>query len=291
MTSIIIPAYNEGTTISRCLNSFLADAKVGEFKVIVVCNGCKDDTAERAREYEARGVTVIETEIGSKILALNLGDEAATSFPRIYLDADITLTAKAIRDLAELLADEANSDIVLAAPKAVVDYESRNPWVRAYYKVWTQLPYFTEGIIGSGVYAFSKKGRERFGKFPDIIADDEFARLQALPHERTNTTSSTFTITPPASLRGIIHINTRARAGLYELQEKFPELIASDNTSPTRTLKIIATSPSMWIYAPIYLFAMVYAKLRAHEKLKNKKHGEWERDESSRTVVDSKESP
>ena len=47
---------------SRCLRSLLADAKPNEFEIIVVCNGCKDDTAERAREFEAQGVKVLEIE-------------------------------------------------------------------------------------------------------------------------------------------------------------------------------------------------------------------------------------
>ena len=95
MPSIIIPAYNEGQVIERCLDAVLADAKPGEFEIVVVCNGCKDDTAERARRYGDR-VTVVETPVGSKIGALNLGDDHATRFPRFYVDADIQLTAHAM---------------------------------------------------------------------------------------------------------------------------------------------------------------------------------------------------
>lgn len=280
MTSVIIPAYNEGKTIERCLRTLLDGAEPDEFEIIVVANGCKDDTADRARTFEDQGVKVIETPIGSKPHALNLGDEAATSYPRFYLDADIGLTAHAVRDTAKLLSDD--SDIVLAAPRAVVDYRKRNPLVRAYYEVWTRLPYFTDGIIGSGVYAFSKKGRERFDDFPDIIADDEFARLQARPDERGSADNSTFTITPPTTLRGIAHINTRVRAGNYELREKYPELSQNAATSPFRSLEVIAKSPSLWKYAPVYLGVQAYAKLRAHQKLRRKRHKEWERDESSR---------
>jgi glycosyltransferase involved in cell wall biosynthesis len=280
MTSIIIPAYNEGQTIERCLRTLLDGAEPGEFEVIVVANGCKDDTADRAREFADQGVTVIETEIGSKPRALNLGDDAATRFPRIYLDADIGLTAHAAREVAALLDDE--SDVVLAAPRAVVDYRKRNRWVRAYYEVWTRLPYFTEGLVGSGVYAFSRKGRERFDEFPDIIADDKFARLQASREEIATTKSSTFTITPPTTLRGILHIKTRVRAGNYELAEKFPELLRNDDTSPARSLKTIAKNPSLWKHAPVYLAVNTLAKLQAHRKLRQQRHREWERDESSR---------
>lgn len=176
----------------------------------MVANGCTDDTAARARRFADRGVTVVETPVGSKTGALNLGDEACTSFPRFYVDADIEVTIDALREVARLLERD---ELVIAAPRAVVDYR-RRPWlVRGFYAVWTSLPYFTEGVIGAGIYAFSERGRRRFDRFPDIIADDEFARLQARPHERGNTERGTFTITPPTTLRDVLKIFTRSRVG------------------------------------------------------------------------------
>ncbi|HWB79239.1 MAG TPA: glycosyltransferase family 2 protein, partial [Nannocystaceae bacterium] len=219
MIGIVIPAYNEGAVIERCLAAMLADAKPGELEIVVVCNGCKDDTAARARKFEPR-VKVVETPVGSKIGALNLGDEHVSGFPRFYIDADVQLSAQAIREVAALLGDD--SPVLVAAPKAVVAFHDR-PWlVRSFYKVWTSLPYFRENMIGSGVYAFSKKGRGKFDKFPDVIADDEFARLMVAPHERKATPAATFTIHPPRTLQGVLTINTRARAGSMELRKKFP---------------------------------------------------------------------
>ena len=279
MPSIVIPAYNEGQVIERCLDAILADAKPGELEIIVVCNGCKDDTAERARRYGDR-VKVVETPVGSKIGALNLGDEHATRFPRFYVDADIQLSTQAIREVAALLTDD--SPILVAAPSAIVAYEDRPLLVRSFYRVWTSLPYFQENMIGSGVYAFSKRGRERFDRFPDIISDDEFARLTAAPHERRALKSATFTIYPPRSLAGVLKINTRARAGNYELRAKAPELQKNGNTSASRSLEVILGSPRLWPHAPIYLGVMFLAKLKAHEKLKKRQEKIWDRDDSSR---------
>jgi glycosyltransferase involved in cell wall biosynthesis len=279
MPSIIIPAYNEGQVIERCLDAVLADAKPGEFEIVVVCNGCKDDTAERARRYGDR-VTVVETPVGSKIGALNLGDDHATRFPRFYVDADIQLSTQAIREVAALLTDD--SPILVAAPSAIVAYEDRPLLVRSFYRVWTSLPYFQENMIGSGVYAFSKRGRERFDRFPDIISDDEFARLTAAPHERRALKTATFTIHPPRSLAGVLKINTRARAGNYELRAKAPEMLKNGNTSASRSLEVILASPKLWPHAPIYLGVMFLAKLKAHEKLKKRQEKIWDRDDSSR---------
>ena len=279
IASIVIPANNEARVIERGLAAILDGSLPGEFEIVVVCNGCADDTAERARKFGA-SVKVVESATPSKIHALNLGDKHVTAFPRFYVDADIQISARAIRDVATLLADD--SPILVAAPRAVVAYEDRPFLVRAFYRVWTRLPYFLENMIGSGVYAFSRQGRARFDRFPEITADDEFARLTAAPDERSASTATTFTIHPPRTIHGLLEIMTRARSGMYEFQEKFPDLSANNNTDSGRSLRIIATSPSMWRDAPIYLGIMCLAKLRAHSRLRRGRSQQWERDDSSR---------
>ena len=88
--SIVIPAHNEASIIERTLRSILSCKLDRELEIIVVANGCTDDTAARARAVPGP-ITVIETPIGNKVHALNLGDREARHFPRAYLDADILL--------------------------------------------------------------------------------------------------------------------------------------------------------------------------------------------------------
>lgn len=279
MFSVIIPAYNEAAIIERCLRAMLVDAAPGELEIIVVANGCKDDTADRARAFGAP-VRVLDTPVGSKTGALNLGDAHARYFPRMYVDADIMVGIQALRDVAALLDDD--SPIVLAAPQATFTYEGRPPLVRSFYKVWTSLPFFTENLIGAGFYAFSRKGRERFDRFPDIIGDDAFARLVAGPDERRALKHATFNISPPRNLRSVAKIQTRARAGMYELRQKFPHMLSNETTDARRSLQIIASRRDLWIHAPVYLGVMGYAKLRAHLKLRLGQQKIWERDETGR---------
>ena len=279
MISVVVPAHNEGSVIERCLEDLLAEAQPGELEIAVVCNGCNDDTADRARRF-GPDVKVVETPVGSKIHALNLGDRHVTSFPRFYVDADIQLSTKAIRDVAAMLTDE--SPILVAAPRGVVALADR-PWaVRAFYNVWTRLPYFSENMVGSGVYAFSRKGRERFGEFPTVTADDEFARHVAAPHERCASSTSTFTIYPPRTVRDLLKVMTRTRAADCEFRERFPDMQVHGNTSPGRSLRIIAKTPSLWLYAPMYLGIMYIASRRARRKLRSQAAAVWERDDSSR---------
>ncbi len=289
IASVIIPAYNEEFTIERCLENLLKDTPKGLLEVVVVCNGCQDNTFSRACKFEDRGVRVLETAVGSKSNALNLGDAEATVFPRFYLDADIQLSIDSLREVVLLLSDD--EDVLLSAPRAVVDFARSSALVRAYYRVWTRLPYFTEAMVGSGVYAFSEKGRSRFKEFPDIIADDEYARRVVSPKERRSAKGEPFVISAPRSLRSLLAVNSRVRAGMYELEKKYPELMAHRGTTPGRTLQTIASKKELWRDAPIYLGIMFAAKLLAHRKLASKNAKKWDRDETARSAAPGPTSP
>ena len=147
----------------------------------MVCNGCSDNTAEISRGF-GKAVRVIETKVPSKTYALNLGDGAVDSFPRLYIDADVILTPESVRKVASVLESGAAH---AAAPRPVDVFLPGTQWaVRAYYRFWGALPYIQEGMIAAGAYALSREGRARFKDFPEVIADDGYVRLLFGPHER-----------------------------------------------------------------------------------------------------------
>ncbi len=98
--SVIIPAHNEAPVLGACLGELLRDAVPGEFEVVVVCNGCTDESAAVAARA---GVRVIEISRPSKTAALNAGDRIAETFPRIYLDADVSISTSTLRTVAQAL--------------------------------------------------------------------------------------------------------------------------------------------------------------------------------------------
>ena len=78
MTSVVIPAHDEGKMIGQSLANLQRDADDAD--ITVIPNGCSDDTAYVAR---AAGVKVVEISTPSKAAALNAGDAIADGFPRV----------------------------------------------------------------------------------------------------------------------------------------------------------------------------------------------------------------
>jgi glycosyltransferase involved in cell wall biosynthesis len=277
--SIIIPAHNEEQVIERSLRALLEGSHGGELEVIVACNGCTDATADLARSF-GPGVRVIETEVPSKSHALNLGDRAASGFPRFYVDADIVLPLESIRRVAAVLESGA---ALAAAPAMHVDLAGC-PWsIRAYYDVWLRLPYVNDGMLGCGVYAVSRAGRARFGPFPNIIADDEFVRVQFSRVERVTVASAAFVMSPPKKLALLVHINLRRLAGDQELRGVVaPALLAQSDVRHRPALIRLARRPSLWPALCVYVYVKVATLALYSWRALRGTHKAWARDDSSR---------
>src|SRR3954465_10796587 len=155
--SIIIPAHNEATVVARTLDSILANRLDRPLQVIVVANGCTDATAEVVRRFHER-VELVETPVGSKTHALNLGDRVAKYALRAYLDADIELSDNALQTVVDAFKDPT---VRLAMPRAMTTYRGHNPFLAGYYRLWRSMPYVRKGAMGGGFYAIDRELRSR----------------------------------------------------------------------------------------------------------------------------------
>ncbi len=279
--SIVIPAHDEEAVLGRCLDAILSGIEPGEdIDVVVVPNGCKDRTADVARGYGGR-VKVIETPVPSKTNALNLGDAAARGFPRFYIDADVVLSLASIRHIAARLE---GGSVPAASPAMQVDLSGSSWPVRAFYAVWTRLPYVREGMIGVGVYALSEAGRRRFEKFPDVIADDGYVRMLFTAAERARVDEAPVRVVAPAKLGDLVRVKARSRLGGFELARRFPDLVARERAAKGYggAGRVIALRPWLWPHAVVYLWVNLSARRRAARQLANRAAYVWERDASSR---------
>lgn len=211
VASVVIPAHNEGRVIDRCLAALAASSVGGALEVVVAANGCTDDTVARASAHP--GVRVLDLPEPSKIGALNAGDAAAGAFPRLYLDGDVELTPDAVDSLVAVLTTDAPR---VAAPAVRYVTGSASWPVRAFYRVFEELPSARRGIAGHGVYAVSAAGRRRFGTFPDVQGDDLFVARLFSPEEQVRAAGESLVHTP-RNLRSLLKVRTRITRGNAEL--------------------------------------------------------------------------
>jgi glycosyltransferase involved in cell wall biosynthesis len=273
----VIPAHDEEAVIGRCLEALTRDAEPGELEVVVVCNGCRDGTAAVARAAEP-SATVVELTAASKSAALNTGDEHATRFPRVYLDADIELPIGVLRATVQALA---SPGVLCAAPAPAFELRGRPRLVRAYFEVWQQLPYLTEEMVGTGVYALSEPGRRRFDRFPDLTADDQFVLQQFERGERRSLPDEHFVVHTPTTLKGLVAIRRRAYRGAAELEASGRTPHGKADRAGRRLLQL-ASSPRNWFPVTVFVTISALAKLRA-------RFGggrTWERDDSARQAAE-----
>ena len=279
MFSVVMPAHNEESVIRETLESLEDDIRQAE--LIICCNGCSDRTASVSRMTNPY-VIVLESKTPSKVGALNDGDEKATCFPRVYMDADIRVSPGGLTTLTQRMAE---CGALLASPSPVMDFEHCSWFVRAYYSVWLALPYVREGLMGTGVYALSEQGRQRFAEFPQLIADDGYVRALFAPSERLLVNECYVLVRAPRDLANLAKIKTRSRLGVYELKMKYPEL-AAQVAPGTRGLAFVALRPSLWVAAMVYLGVNLYTRWRAKRMARQRGFDVWERDDSRRAPSD-----
>lgn len=82
--SIIIPAYNAANRIRNALDS-IASQTFTDYELLVVCDSCKDDTAEIAREYTDKVLLVNNNHDG---LTRNVGLDYASGDWVMFMDDD-----------------------------------------------------------------------------------------------------------------------------------------------------------------------------------------------------------
>ena len=265
--SVVIPAHDEATVIGRTLAPLAAFAASGRLEVWVVCNGCTDDTAQIARGFA--GVNVLEIDEASKIAALNAGDTAAQAWPRLYLDADITIAPTAI---AAVFARLSGPSVLAARPAYRYVVDSRSPIVAAYYRARTRMPSTSAALWGAGAYAVSRAGHDRFGLFPEVTADDLFVDQAFSAAEKRVVASIPVDVRTPQTTRSLISV--LARQGRGSAESAGP----STSTSTARELLSTVRGPRTLVDAGVYAAVTVLGR-RAGRSARGMS---WERDSSSR---------
>ena len=277
--SVVIPAHDEAAVIERCLASLSPGADEAPLTIVVACNGCTDDTAARAR---STGVPaqVIELAQPSKTAAINAAEDLGLPLPRIYLDADVELTARAASDVVDALAD----GTVAARPPARYRTEGASWVVRSYFRARSRTPALLGRLWGAGVYGLSAEGRRRFGTYPDVVGEDLWVDEHFTSDEIEVVDTDPVVVRVPRTTRALLRTLRRTQRGRMEHHGAARAGSSGRlQTTPGGTFRAVAaTARQGWpaaadaaVYVIIALWSRVLARLA-------RPGTKWERDDTSR---------
>jgi glycosyltransferase involved in cell wall biosynthesis len=280
-----VPAHDEAAVLGRLLSGLVPDSVsesaggVDALDLVVVANGCTDETAEVAAKYA--NVRVIETPVPNKHRALRLGDEHAAGFPRLYVDADVELTRGDVFALATAVSQPG---VHAAAPTRVTPLDGC-PWtVRWYYQIWERLPVVQEGLFGRGVIALSAEGHARIAALPELMGDDLAASLSFTAPERTVVDRARVVVHPPRTLKDLLR--RRVRSMTVTTQAATQTRLPGSRTSKSDLKDLLRAAPLRngprlaW-----FLIVTAIARSRARRAVKAGDFTTWLRDESSRAAA------
>ena len=276
--SVVVPAHNEAGVIGRLLDRLVSSAGPDELEVLVVANGCTDDTVEVATSF-GPAVRVLSVPSASKREALAVGNREARSFPRIYVDADVELGIEDIRTLAETLR---RPGVLAAAPELVLALTDSSWLVRWYYDVWTRLPEVGQALWGRGVFAVSEAGYARLAELPPMLADDLAASLAFSPTERVIASGTQVVVRPPRTFGDLMRVRIRAALGVAQVERTEGAPASTARTHPSDLLAIIRDRPRIAPQMTLFLAVTMLARFQASRAVRHGDYSTWLRDESSR---------
>lgn len=277
--SIIVPAHDEARVIGRLLGPLVSTAAADELEIVVVANGCTDQTAEVAASF-GPPVRVLSIPVASKQEALAAGNRAARGFPRLYVDADVELGPGDVRALGSVLR---GPGMLCAGPERTHDMTGSRWPVRWYYDVWERLPEVRRGLFGRGVIGVSETGYARLAARPPVLADDLAASLEFAPGERAIVPGAHVVVHPPRTFTDLLRVRARAAQGTDELERTSGTPDSTARTRSTDLLAIVRRDPRAAPRVALFLLVALLARRRARRDAASG-HTGWLRDESSRSV-------
>jgi len=272
--SVVVPAHNEARGLTENLTALLEGVPGGTFDVVVVCNGCTDDTAAVARKVP--GVRVLEIAEASKARAVEVGNAATSGFPRLHLDADVRLSGPDALKLVDALDEDG---VHAVGPERKIPIESSAWPVRAYYRVWESLPNVREGLFGRGAFCLSAEGQARVSALAALLNDDLVVSEAFAPGERRVVGAASVVVRPPRTSADLLRRRVRVATGNAQADNHG---VRETSLSLGQLLRIGLRRPSVGARIPVFLAITVLARVLARRAVRANDYTTWLRDESSR---------
>jgi glycosyltransferase involved in cell wall biosynthesis len=273
--AIIIPAHNEAAVIEHTLRVLLADLVPGEVTVIVAANGCTDQTVSKARAA-ADWITVLDIPEPGKTGAIRAAEAQLGPGPRLYLDADVALSAASAKAVFARLSAGAGG----ARPPAILDLGDASWLVCSFQRARSRISVVQQEFSGGGSYGLSWETRQLFGAFPDVLGDDLFA-ARVIPKGRAEVIDAPpVVVRPPRDSRSLVRVLARNVRGNRQLGALFPDTAPLTTKQTMLSLVRSIRGPLSLVDATVYAGFVTSGRVLAHRG-----EGQWERDNSSREIV------
>jgi dTDP-4-dehydrorhamnose reductase len=255
--TVIIPVYNGARFLPATLRALSQQIQPG-MRVVVVPNGCRDDSAAVARRELATHMPghdthVVELAQGSRNGALNAGD-ALASGTRVMLDQDALLGPGALAALARAIDRGAHFATGRLAWGGVATWP-----VRLALSAWSEMPYVKHSPVSAGLYAFSSTARDRFDRFPLNLPDDKWVRLLCPRAERRRLEEVVYTVNQPGNFAELVAARRRYAKSNHQLAAVCPELLQRDGKK-SDGLIALALRPDLWPGISMLTMAEVMAR-------------------------------
>lgn len=251
---IIVPVRNEASTLPLTVPKLLAATKGCDVRIVWVCNGCDDGSAELIRRIAGQGAMVIELERPGKTAALQAGDDALKDlFPRLYLDADTWLRpGDPDRLMQPLFAGTAD----LVAPRLCFDTKGASRLSARIGACWLSLPHAQTSAFSNAI-GVSVAGRKLWNRWPEITGDDIFVSATVPAHRKLIVTETLATIAMPPNFAGWVRMRARWLKGEAELS-RLGLSIPRPADQKLNLLKLMAsrdTALGAWAFAAARILA------------------------------------
>ncbi|MHB1950470.1 MAG: glycosyltransferase family 2 protein [Acidiferrobacteraceae bacterium] len=181
--AVLVPAYNEGRCIGDKIRNVLASDYPGPLRIVVVCDGRGDDTAEQAKRAGGSRVTVeVLAQRRGKMAAINRGMELVDEPVVILTDADTRFAPDALRRLVARFSDPRVGAV--SGSVALVDGSTgfaRDLGIYQRYECWLRRNESASGsAVGVSGALFAVR-RRCFRELPeDTILDDVAMPFEAV---------------------------------------------------------------------------------------------------------------
>jgi len=235
--SIIVPAYNESTTIADTIESLLA-LTGPDHEILIVDNGSTDDTRDVVREYAEshRHLTLlVEDEVQGSYAARNRGIDRATGEVLAFLDADETVDEDWLTVALGAVEDRGVDYLGCR-----VDLTPDEDTLVARYNAHTGFPVATylerERYAPTCALLVRRAVFEDVGRFDGRLisgGDVEFGqRVHAAGYDQGYAADAVVRHPARSSLEPLVKKNVRVGRGFCQKQRYYPERYGSPGVPP-----------------------------------------------------------